>query len=936
MKKHGFILAIALGLAPFTFSQTINYVTSSEYALLKSTNSLTGNEVLLSEGMVNPGKDGGVNYVSNYYPTKATGCSGYFAPPGPAYNITWSTDDGYSPVINLPFTFCFFGDNYTSVYMNNNGNISFNNGISTFSSNAFPSNGNTMIAAFWADFDFGGTGTMHATITPTAAIFNWVAAGYFSSQTDKINTCQIVITDGTDPLITGGNCAIHYADMQWTTGSASSGVNGFGGTPATAGANRGNNIDYFQIGRFDHAGVDYDGPTGANDGVSWLDNKSFFFDFCSAGSNIPPVPLQTNYCDTFTVCNIGDTLDISFPFLSPEAGQITNVVYSAPTLTNVVVLSNVAGNTGEITLRIIGALETIGVHDLTITATDNYAVNGVTTVLYKVKVVDGSTAFPTIPELVYTPGCSPVNFTLNEAPFDSYLWSYGSGTNNNVTITSGYNAVLSVQIENQGCKMIVDSLINVMESPSFNFIGSFTYCTNQNNTFLQIPDSLNLLSANWENTTNPGVSIGNDFSNTLIAGTYMVTITESSGVCSNDTTFSILSVISPQIFNDTLACDLQFQVNGTIASSGGTWSSSNPAVLITPNSTSLNPMISATTAGTYTVSFTDNACNEVITSEIIFPAYPAIFNDSTLCSLNYQVNGTQAYNNNGVWSSTSPNITFTASANTLNPTITSNSSGIYSITFTDAVCNNSVSANLTLVSPPEIFDDAIGCNHNYQIENTLAYNGGVWTVSDTAVHFVPSTINSNPLIYTSTPGTYILSFTDNQCNMTVSSEVYFPPYAYTQVLDSVICVGSTYTIYAQENSTVTDFVWNTGATGPSIIVTEPGDYIVTASNVCHSYTDTATIGAKVCDIIVPNIIVLSSLVGNNTFFVEYAGVETFDCAILNRYGNVIFEYTDPAGSWDGRTKGGDLVNEGTYFYRINAKFHSGEEVTKHGFVQVKY
>lgn len=933
MKKQIFILAIALGFAPFAFSQTINYVTSAEYALLKSTNSLTGNEVLLSEGMVNPGKEGGVNYVSNYYPTKATGCSGYFPPPGPAYNITWSTDDGYSPVINLPFTFCFFGDNYTSVYMNNNGNISFNNGISTFSSNAFPSTGNTMIAAFWADFDFGGTGTMHATITPTAAIFNWVSAGYFSSQTDKINTCQIVITDGIDPLITGGNCAIHYADMQWTTGSASSGVNGFGGTPATAGANRGNNIDYFQIGRFDHAGVDYDGPTGINDGVSWLDNKSFFFDFCSAGSNIPPVPLQTNYCDTFTVCNIGDTLDISFPFLSPEGGQITNVVYSAPTLTNVVVLSNATANTGEITLRIIGALETIGVHDLTITATDNYAVNGVTTILYKVKVVDGSTAFPTIPELVYTPGCSPVNFTLNEAPFDSYLWSYGAGTNNNVTITSGYNALLSVQIENQGCKMVIDSLVTVLDSPGFNFIGSFTYCTNQNNTTLQIPDSLNLASANWENTANPGVSIGTNFSNTLVAGTYMVEITESSGLCTNDTTFSIVNVLSPEIFNDTLACDLQYQVSGTIASSGGTWTSSSPELVISPNATSLNPMIIATSAGTYTVTFTDNACNEVISSDIIFPAYPVIFDDTSLCNLSMQVSGTQAYTTGGVWTANSSNVSFNPTNTTLNPTITSSTSGTYIITFTDNVCNNVATANLTQNQPPAIFDDTIGCNHMYQINNTQSASGGVWAVSDTAVHFLDN-LNDNSLVYTTVPGTYTLTYTDNACNMTVSSEVYFPPYAWTQVIDTVICLGSSFTINADQNNTVDSYLWSTGETGPSIVVNAPGDYTVTASNICHNYIDVSTIGVKVCEIVAPNVIVLSSLVGNNAFFVQYEGVETFECTILNRWGNKVYEFFDPAGNWDGRTMGGTTVEEGTYFYIIKAKFYGGEEVTKQGFVQV--
>jgi len=344
---YKFILALIFILGSVILNaQTFNYVTSEEYRELKLNGQLNGNEVILSEGMVS--LDSNDVYQEFIVTPKAQGCSGYFDPPGPGLSVT-STDDGWttgSPYA-LPFTFCFFGDSYNQVWMNNNGNISFNGGISAYSSSAFPSTGNEMIAAFWADFDLGGAGTMHATITPTAAIFNWVQAGYFSSQADKLNTCQIVITDGTDPLVQGGNAAIHYADMQWTTGSASSGVNGFGGTPATCGANRGNNLDFFQIGRFDHEGVDYDGPAGNNDGVSWLDDKSFYFNFCTVGNNIEPIPLQTAYCDTFQVCNLGDTLDIAFQFLSPENTQTNTVTQTARPFSSEQVITTTVGINGE-------------------------------------------------------------------------------------------------------------------------------------------------------------------------------------------------------------------------------------------------------------------------------------------------------------------------------------------------------------------------------------------------------------------------------------------------------------------------------------------------------------------------------------------------------------------------------------------------------------
>lgn len=406
--------------------------------------------------------------------------------------------------------------------------------------------------------------------------------------------------------------------------------------------------------------------------------------------------------------------------------------------------------------------------------------------------------------------------------------------------------------------------------------------------------------------------------------------------CPYDTTVSLLVQALPEIFSDTIGCDFTFQVAGTQSESGGTWSTSAANLTFLPNNTSPNPTINSSAPGTFTVNFTDNACNYVVSADITYPPYPVIFDDTSLCDLSYQVSGTQAYTTGGVWTASSPNVSFSPSNSTLNPTIISSESGNYIITFTDNVCNNSVTANITQIVPPTIFDDAIACNLVYFVENTVSFDGGVWSSADTAVHF-NDPFNDNPQINTFTPGTYTVTYTDDFCDMSVSSQITFPPYAWTQVFDTIICIGSTYTINANENNTIDTYLWNTGATGSSIVVNEPGDYIITVSNICHSYTDTATIGTKVCDIEAPNVMVLSSLVGNNAFFVQYEGVAEFECTILNRWGNKIYEYFDPAGKWDGYTSGGTLVEEGTYFYIIKATFEgSEEEIIKQGFVQVRH
>jgi hypothetical protein len=195
-------------------------------------------------------------------------------------------DDGSSSLIALPFTFRFYGTPYTSLYINNNGDVTFGDSYGAYTSSGFPSaDVPPMIAPFWADVDTRptGGGLVYHKIEAHRITIIWDHVGYYSGQVDKLNTFELILSDGTDATVgIGKNMCFSYDDMQWTTGSASSGVGGFGGTPATVGVNQGDGVQYAQIGRFDHAGTDYDGETGANDGVSYLDNFNFCTDI-SAG-----------------------------------------------------------------------------------------------------------------------------------------------------------------------------------------------------------------------------------------------------------------------------------------------------------------------------------------------------------------------------------------------------------------------------------------------------------------------------------------------------------------------------------------------------------------------------------------------------------------------------------------------------------------------------
>lgn len=189
----------------------------------------------------------------------------------------YRNDDGSSSIVSIPFTFCLYGTNWNNCYINNNGNISFGSPYGTFTASGFPNASFIMVAPFWSDVDTRGipSGLPYYKITPTYMVVQWDSVGYYNSYFDKLNTFQVIITNGSDLIVPGGNVSFCYKDMQWTTGDASGGINGFNGSDAIVGANSGDGVNYIQFGAFNQPGGNYNGPAGPNSGIDWLDNQTF-------------------------------------------------------------------------------------------------------------------------------------------------------------------------------------------------------------------------------------------------------------------------------------------------------------------------------------------------------------------------------------------------------------------------------------------------------------------------------------------------------------------------------------------------------------------------------------------------------------------------------------------------------------------------------------
>jgi hypothetical protein len=338
-------------------------------------------------------------------------------------------DDGSFGPINLPFAFDLYGSSYNQAWINTNGNLTFTNPYSIFSSTGFPAT-TPMVAPFWADVDTRNpaSGVIYYKLSATNLIVTWENVGYFSSMADKRSTFQAIIGTTNDPVLgPNQNVSLRYGDMQWTTGLASSGVNGFGGVPATVGINKGNGSNYVQVGRFNLNSSAYDGPGGANDGVSYLDGQCFSFNASNA-LNMPPSANNIPANNTVRLA-CGQSVTISPQFLAPEVNQTVSIAVDTGGLCSTAV-SITNGMTATASITITGAACNVGTHQLVLTATDSGTPAASTTVTLDVVVstccnlqLAAHTTSVTCPG--GTDGAIDLTASNTSGPV-SYLWSDGS------------------------------------------------------------------------------------------------------------------------------------------------------------------------------------------------------------------------------------------------------------------------------------------------------------------------------------------------------------------------------------------------------------------------------------------------------------------------------------------------------------------------------
>lgn len=199
-------------------------------------------------------------------------------------------DDGSTDLVEIGFDIVFGGQIRTHLYVNNNGNISFDNALYEYDSSFFEDDtAEPFIAAFLADVDTRGSGSGIVTYRsswtsaynslpnePPKKTFTvyWDNVGYYkldNANTDKRNTFRLTLVDRADLQPGYFDVVFNYTSIQWEIGDASIG-------PGYA--------YYPLVGYNDHAGALYE-LAGSRIAGAFLNGGSHALISNNIGSELP-------------------------------------------------------------------------------------------------------------------------------------------------------------------------------------------------------------------------------------------------------------------------------------------------------------------------------------------------------------------------------------------------------------------------------------------------------------------------------------------------------------------------------------------------------------------------------------------------------------------------------------------------------------------------
>jgi len=217
-------------------------------------------------------------------------------------NTLAANDDGSTGSVPIGFSSSinFFGTNYSNLFVNNNGNVTFNSALSTFTPFGLLSSSTPIIAPFFGDVDTNGIGSglvhygqgTYAGRDAFAATWGDINAGpgvgYYQAAVDKTNKFQLILVERFDVAPGDFDIIFKYDQIEWETGDASGGSGGLGGDSARVGYSNGSTTALELAGSGVNGAFLDGGPNSLVDGSNIGTPMMFMFQARDGGVVQPP------------------------------------------------------------------------------------------------------------------------------------------------------------------------------------------------------------------------------------------------------------------------------------------------------------------------------------------------------------------------------------------------------------------------------------------------------------------------------------------------------------------------------------------------------------------------------------------------------------------------------------------------------------------------
>jgi gliding motility-associated-like protein len=421
--------------------------------------------------------------------------------------------------------------------------------------------------------------------------------------------------------------------------------------------------------------------------------------------------------------------------------------------------------------------------------------------------------------------CNSQTATLTANGAGSYVW-YDGSTVSTITVSPNTTSVYSFTGTSSGCSSVSNAAVTVNSNPTITIVGTPSVCTGQAATFT----ASGATSYTWNGVT-PG--------NTLLEVPVTNTVYNVQGVtngCSSSASIavSVGTVLTVSVNSATLCPPGQAILTPVTTGTNFVWSNGATTnfINVTPISTTV-----------YTVTANFGGCVGSATAEVLVIPSPSVnFSAGVICagqSETLTVVGATSY----TWNTGS-----NSSSIVVTPTVTT----LYSVFATNGPnCAQSTTVPVVVNNPPII---------NLANANICAGGSTVITASGaTSYTWIGSGSTSNSIAVSPLANTsYTVIGANGSCTSQAVSNVSVTSGGSFNMNSPTICEGQQVTIGT--NFAGVGYLWNTGATTPSITVN---------LNTNATYT-LQVVTAAGC-----------TVVANNTVFVSPAPVLTLQASSLN-------------------------------------------------------